>query len=64
MSISRRANTSASLFREIVADDADEIHVREMAGSDGKISRRAAEGAIHFAARRFDRVVRYRSNNE
>ncbi len=51
-------------FGEIVADHADQIYVREVAGRHGKISRRAAQRALHLAERRLQRIERHRTHHK
>ena len=41
---------------EIVADDTDEIYVREKAGGNGEIRRSTANDAVNFSVRAFDGV--------
>ncbi len=50
-------------FREIIANDRDHAHRREMARGQGEIAGGAAEQAIHFAVRRFDAVERNGTNH-
>ena len=49
---------------EVVADDSDEIHVREVTGRHGKIRGGAAQRAVHLAERRFHGIKRNRTNHE
>ena len=51
-------------FGEIVADDAHQIYVREVAGRHGKIRRRAAQRAFHLAERRLQRIERHRTHHK
>ena len=50
--------------REVVADDAHQIHLREIARRHGKISRRAAQRAFHLAERRLQRIERHRTHHK
>ena len=51
-------------IREIVSNNADQMHRREKAGRDGKIRRRAAESAIDFSVRAFDAIKCHRTYDE
>ncbi len=51
-------------FSEVVADDTYQIYVREVAGRHGKISRRAAQRALHLAERRLQRIERHRTHHK
>ncbi len=64
MSMRRPRKMAASLLGEVVADDADEIDVREETRRHRKIRGRAAQRAVHLAERRFQSIERDRTNNE
>src|ERR1700676_1279367 len=43
-------------FSEIVADDSDQIDVREKAGGDGEVGGRTAQGAVYLSVRAFQSI--------
>ena len=47
---------------EVIADDGDHAHRREMAGGKSEVAGGAAEQAICFSVRRFNAIERDRSN--
>ncbi len=44
------------LVGEVLADDGDELHVREKRCGDGEVGRASADDFLRFTERGFDRV--------
>ncbi len=52
------------LLREVLANDGDNAHRRELARREREIAGRAAERAVHLSEGGFDRVKRHRTDNQ
>ena len=52
----------AFLFGEILANDGDDAHWRELARGERKVTGRAAQRFVHFSEGCFNRVKRHRTD--